>query len=145
MSETGLPKSVRIVEVGPRDGLQNEKAEVPVAAKIALIEALALAGLRSIEAGAFVSPKWVPQMAGTAEVLAGLTRVPDVAYPVLVPNMTGLEAALAADGVGEIRDLWRRRPKALPEDHQLPIEGEPSPGSSRCGPRRWAGASWVRG
>lgn len=102
MSETGLPKSVRIVEVGPRDGLQNEKAEVPVAAKIALIEALALAGLRSIEAGAFVSPKWVPQMAGTAEVLAGLTRVPDVAYPVLVPNMTGLEAALAADGVGEI-------------------------------------------
>jgi hydroxymethylglutaryl-CoA lyase len=97
-----LPKSVRIVEVGPRDGLQNEAAEVPVAARIALIEALAAAGLRTVEAGAFVSPKWVPQMAGTAEVLAGLSRLDDVSYPVLVPNMKGLEAALETGRVDEI-------------------------------------------
>ena len=95
------PASVRIVEVGPRDGLQNEAATVPVAAKVALIEALADAGLTTIEAGSFVSPKWVPQMADTAEVLARLSPRPGVRYPVLVPNMQGLERALEA-GVREI-------------------------------------------
>ena len=94
-----LPDRVRLVEVGPRDGLQNESATVPVATKIALIEGLADAGLPVIEAGAFVSPKWVPQMADTAAVLAGLERRPGVRYPVLVPNMKGFEAALAA-GLG---------------------------------------------
>ena len=96
-----LPKAVRIVEVGPRDGLQNEAAVVPLAAKVDLIEALAEAGLKTVESGSFVSPKWVPQMAGTAEVLAAIKRVPGVAYPVLVPNLKGLEAAVAA-GVEEI-------------------------------------------
>jgi hydroxymethylglutaryl-CoA lyase len=97
----GLPKQARMVEVGPRDGLQNEPRPVAAAVKIALIEKLADSGLRTIEAGAFVSPKWVPQMADTAEVLAGVGRRPGVSYPVLVPNMTGFETAVAA-GVGEI-------------------------------------------
>jgi len=92
-----LPKSVEIVEVGPRDGLQNEPKSLPAAVKVALIEALAAAGCRVVEAGAFVSPKWVPQMADTAEVLAALKRRPGVRYPVLVPNLKGLERALAAD------------------------------------------------
>jgi hydroxymethylglutaryl-CoA lyase len=96
-----LPKQVRMVEVGPRDGLQNEARTVPAATKIALIERLAEAGLAVVEAGSFVSPKWVPQMADTAAVLAGLKRKPGVAYPVLVPNMKGFEAARAA-GVDEI-------------------------------------------
>ncbi|MBI2254789.1 MAG: hydroxymethylglutaryl-CoA lyase [Proteobacteria bacterium] len=91
-----LPTSVRIVEVGPRDGLQNESAPVSTAVKIRLIEDLASAGLSEIEAGAFVSPKWVPQMADSEAVLAGLTRDPKKRYPVLVPNLQGLEAALAA-------------------------------------------------
>lgn len=91
-----IPDRVRIVEVGPRDGLQNEASALPVEARIAFIEALAEAGLRTIEAGSFVSPRWVPQMAGTAEVLQGLRPRTDVAYPVLVPNMTGFEAARAA-------------------------------------------------
>ena len=94
-----LPERVRLVEVGPRDGLQNESATVPVATKTALIERLGDAGLPVIEAGAFVSPKWVPQMADTAQVLAGLKRRTGVRYPVLVPNMKGFDAALAA-GLG---------------------------------------------
>lgn len=93
---TDLPATVRLVEVGPRDGLQNEPASVPVAVKVGLIDRLAAAGLTSIEAGAFVSPKWVPQMADTAAVLAGIARRPGVSYPVLVPNMTGFDAAVAA-------------------------------------------------
>jgi isopropylmalate/homocitrate/citramalate synthase len=88
------PGRIRIVEVGPRDGLQNEPQVVPTAVKIELIERLAAAGLPAVEAGAFVSPKWVPQMADTAEVLAGLTRRPGTSYPVLVPNEKGLERAL---------------------------------------------------
>ncbi len=96
-----IPGSVRIVEVGPRDGLQNEAAPVPLEARAAFIEALADAGLRTIEAGSFVSPRWVPQMAGTAEVLRALRPRDGVAYPVLVPNMTGFAAAQAA-GVTEI-------------------------------------------
>ena len=96
-----LPHSVRIVEVGPRDGLQNEARTVPTAVKIALIDRLADAGLSAIEATAFVSPKWVPQMADNAQVMAGIRRKPGVAYPVLVPNLQGFEAAAAA-GAGVI-------------------------------------------
>ena len=91
-----LPKKVRVVEVGPRDGLQNESKTVPTAVKVALIEQLADAGATAIEAGSFVSPKWVPQMADTAEVLKALKRRPGVTYQVLVPNMKGFEAARAA-------------------------------------------------
>ena len=96
-----LPKQVRIVEVGPRDGLQNEAAVVPAAVKIELIHRLADAGLPAIEATAFVSPKWIPQMADNAEVMAGIRKKPGVAYSVLAPNMKGFEAALAA-GAEEI-------------------------------------------
>ncbi len=93
---TRLPTRVKMVEVGPRDGLQNEPKAVPAAVKIALIERLAASGLSVVEAGSFVSPKWVPQMADTAEVMAGLRRRPGVSYPVLVPNMQGYAAAIAA-------------------------------------------------
>ena len=96
-----LPDRVKMVEVGPRDGLQNEAQIVPLAVKVELINRLSATGLRVIEAGSFVSPKWVPQMADTAEVLSRIQRRPGVRYPVLVPNMKGLEAALAA-GVDEI-------------------------------------------
>ncbi|MEK6376121.1 MAG: hydroxymethylglutaryl-CoA lyase [Acidobacteriota bacterium] len=88
--------SVKIVEVGPRDGLQNEKVVIPVEVKVDYITALGDAGLRVIEAGAFVSPKWVPQMAGTDEVYANIPKDPGVEYPVLVPNMKGLERAMEA-------------------------------------------------
>jgi hydroxymethylglutaryl-CoA lyase len=87
---------VRIVEVGPRDGLQNEPGEVPTAVKLELIERLADAGLPAVEATAFVSPKWVPQMADHTEVLERIRRKPGVSYPVLTPNLKGLEAARAA-------------------------------------------------
>jgi len=96
-----FPERVKIVEVGPRDGLQNEATTVPAAVKIELIERLVAAGLSVVECGAFVSPKWVPQMATSAEVYSGLKRRDDVAYPMLVPNLKGLELALAA-GVEEI-------------------------------------------
>jgi len=95
-----LPPSVRVVEVGPRDGLQNESVPISIATRIGLIDRLGAAGLTMIESGAFVSPKWVPQMAGTAEVLAGIARRPGVVYPVLVPNMKGFEAALALERSG---------------------------------------------
>jgi isopropylmalate/homocitrate/citramalate synthase len=98
---SGLPKRVRVVEVGPRDGLQNEASTVPTSAKIELIEQLAAAGLGTVEAGAFVHPQAVPRMADTADVLAGLKRREGVRYPVLVPNERGLERALKA-GVKEI-------------------------------------------
>ncbi len=94
MSE--LPARVKIVEVGPRDGLQNEKAAIATDVKVELIDRLTDAGLPAIEATAFVSPKWVPQMADGAEVMARIRRKPGVAYPVLVPNMKGFEAAAAA-------------------------------------------------
>lgn len=92
---------VRIVEVGPRDGLQNEKAMIATADKIALIEKLAATGLGTVEATAFVSPKWVPQMADAAEVYAGIRQQAGVRYPVLVPNLQGYERARAV-GVAEI-------------------------------------------
>jgi hydroxymethylglutaryl-CoA lyase len=91
-----LPNSVRLVDVGPRDGLQNEKTLVPTDVKVALIERLVDAGLRSVEATSFVSPKWVPQMADAAEVMARIRRKPGVTYAVLTPNMKGFEGALAA-------------------------------------------------
>ena len=91
-----LPRKVRIVDVAPRDGLQNELNSVPASVKIELIERLQDAGLPAVEATAFVSPKWVPQMADSAEVMAGIRKRAGVAYPVLVPNMKGFEAARAA-------------------------------------------------
>jgi isopropylmalate/homocitrate/citramalate synthase len=96
-----LPRHVKVVEVGPRDGLQNEAKPVPLDIKVALIDRLSDTGLAAIEAGAFVSPKWVPQMADSAEVFRRIKQKPDVAYPVLVPNVKGLELALAA-GAQEI-------------------------------------------
>ncbi|MFC0717050.1 hydroxymethylglutaryl-CoA lyase [Luteimonas padinae] len=92
---------VRIVEVGPRDGLQNESAMVPTAAKIELVDRLSATGLRTVEATSFVSPKWVPQLADAAEVFAGIARRPGVAYPVLVPNLQGYERARAV-GADEV-------------------------------------------
>lgn len=96
-----LPTQVRLVEVGPRDGLQNEAEAIDLTDKIRLVDDLAAAGLTHIEAGSFVSPKWVPQMAGSAEVLAGIQRRPGVRYSALTPNLRGLEAALQA-GVDEV-------------------------------------------
>ncbi|MBL8451896.1 MAG: hydroxymethylglutaryl-CoA lyase [Zoogloea sp.] len=91
-----LPRRVRIVEVGPRDGLQNEKQIVSTDTKVELIARLGAAGLPAIEATSFVSPKWVPQMGDNAEVMARIVRLPGVDYPVLTPNLKGFEAALAA-------------------------------------------------
>lgn len=95
------PAQVRIVEVGPRDGLQNESAQMSPDVKIAFIDMLSAAGLQTIEAGAFVSPKWVPQMADSDKVFAGIQRKAGVSYPALVPNEKGMEAAIAA-GVREV-------------------------------------------
>jgi hydroxymethylglutaryl-CoA lyase len=89
-----LPSKVKLVDVGPRDGLQNEKGEVPADVKIKLVHMLQDAGLREIEVTSFVSPKWVPQMADNAQVMAGIHRKPGVRYSVLVPNMKGFEAAV---------------------------------------------------
>jgi len=96
-----LPSHVRLVEVGPRDGLQNEAQPISVADKVRLVDALSAAGLRYIEVGSFVSPKWVPQMAGSAEVFAQIQRKPGVTYGALAPNLRGFEDALAA-GVKEV-------------------------------------------
>jgi hydroxymethylglutaryl-CoA lyase len=92
-----LPSRVKLVDVGPRDGLQNEKAPVPAAVKIELVHRLQAAGLKDIEVTSFVSPKWVPQMADAAEVMAGITRRPGVRYAVLTPNLQGFEAAVASN------------------------------------------------
>lgn len=96
-----LPKKVRLVEVGPRDGLQNEKAVLSVDNKVTLVELLAKSGLSYIEAGSFVSPKWVPQMANSNEVFDKIERQPHTTYSALTPNMKGLEAALES-GVDEV-------------------------------------------
>ncbi len=95
------PTQVRIVEVGARDGLQNEKTIVPAATKIELIDRLSATGLRTIEATSFVSPKWIPQLADATEVFTGIARKPGVAYPVLVPNLQGYERARAV-GADEV-------------------------------------------
>ena len=89
-----LPRRVKLIDVGPRDGLQNEKQPVPAAIKIELVQRLQAAGLKEIEVTSFVSPKWVPQMADNAEVMAGITRMGGVRYSVLTPNMKGFESAL---------------------------------------------------
>jgi hydroxymethylglutaryl-CoA lyase len=91
-----IPQTVKIVEVGPRDGLQNEKAFVPTEIKVELIDRLSAAGFRNVESASFVSPKWVPQMADGADVMAGIARRPGTVYSVLTPNLRGFEAALAA-------------------------------------------------
>ena len=91
-----LPKMVKIVEVGPRDGLQNEKEAVPADVKVELVDRLSRAGLRNIEAASFVSPKWVPQMATSTEVMANITRREGTIYSALTPNMQGFDAALAS-------------------------------------------------
>ena len=91
-----MAQTVEIFEMGPRDGLQNEKRAIPVAEKIALVDCLSGAGFRRIEVASFVSPKWVPQMAGSAEVLAGITRAAGVSYAALTPNIRGYEDAVAA-------------------------------------------------
>jgi hydroxymethylglutaryl-CoA lyase len=96
-----LPRRVRLCEVGPRDGLQNEKAIVPTGVKVALIDMLADAGFPAIEATSFVSPKWVPQLADAADVMASIARKPGVRYPVLAPNLKGYEAARAS-GADEV-------------------------------------------
>ena len=96
-----FPTHVRIVEMGPRDGLQNEKQIVSTETKVELIARLGAAGLKAIEATSFVSPRWVPQMGDAADVMARIERLPGVSYPVLTPNLQGFEAALAA-GAGEV-------------------------------------------
>jgi len=96
-----MPEFVEVFEVGPRDGLQNEKRLIPAAEKIALIDTLSRAGFRRIEVASFVSPKWVPQMADAEEVLAGITRAPGLRYAALTPNLKGYERARAA-GVDEV-------------------------------------------
>src|SRR4051794_26179242 len=96
-----FPTRATVVEVGPRDGLQNEGVTIATADKIAFTDALSAAGLQVIEVSAFVSPKWVPQMADAAEVFAGIARRPSPRYPALVPNLAGLDRARAA-GVTEV-------------------------------------------
>ncbi len=96
-----MTQYIELVEMGPRDGLQNQARAIPVADKIALVDLLSPCGFKRIEVASFVSPKWVPQMAGSAEVAAGITRAPGVRYTGLVPNLKGLEAAKAA-GIDEV-------------------------------------------
>ena len=96
-----LPRRVRLVEVGPRDGLQNEKQPISVGDKVRLVDDLSAAGLGYVEVGSFVSPKWVPQMAGSAEVFGGIAQRPGVTYAALTPNLQGLQAALQA-GLREV-------------------------------------------
>jgi hydroxymethylglutaryl-CoA lyase len=139
----GLPASVEIYEVGPRDGLQNEPATVPAAVKVQFIARLAAAGLRTIEATSFVSPKWVPQLADAEQVMAALDRSGGARYPVLVPNLAGLERARRA-GATEVavfaaatetfsrRNLNRSLDEAL--DMFAPVVREAK-----------AGGMWVRG
>lgn len=96
MSTSSFPTAVKIVEVGPRDGLQNEKQAISADIKIELVNRLTAAGFPNIEAASFVSPKWVPQMATSTDVMNAITRKPGTMYSALVPNMKGFEAALAA-------------------------------------------------
>ena len=97
MSSNTFPQHVRVVEVGPRDGLQNEQQAIDVATKVELIERLTQAGLTYIEAGSFVNPNWVPQMAGSEEIFTRIKRKPDVTYAALTPNLKGFERALSAN------------------------------------------------
>jgi hydroxymethylglutaryl-CoA lyase len=94
--QQALPDTVKVVEVGPRDGLQNEQQAIDPAVKIELVDRLSHAGLSYVEAGSFVNPKWVPQMAGSDQIFQGIQKVPDVTYAALIPNMKGFDAAVAA-------------------------------------------------
>ena len=134
-----LPGRVRVVEVGPRDGLQNEQAPIDMATKVALVDALSDAGLPVIEVGAFVSPRWVPQMADTGEVFARIRRVPGVQYTALVPNATGLRRAIAA-GVTEvaISPPPRRASAGRTSTRPSRIAGDVRGGRTRRGTRRAA-------
>ena len=135
-----MPPAVRIVEVGPRDGLQNEKAIVPTADKIALVDRLSATGLKSIEATSFVSPKWVPQLADAAEVYTGIAKRPGVRYPVLVPNEQGYERARAV-GAEEVAvftaasEAFNRKNinATIDESFALPVGG--------CESEGWVSAS----
>ena len=138
-----LPKSVKLVEVGPRDGLQNEQGLVPLAAKVALVEQLAAAGCSVIETGSFVSPKWVPQMADSAAVFQQIKRQHNVRYTALTPNLQGMEAAIEAKAdevaifgaaseafsqkninCSIVQSLERFLPVIeLAQKHQLPVRG----------------------
>ncbi|MEM7359630.1 MAG: hydroxymethylglutaryl-CoA lyase [Pseudomonadota bacterium] len=100
-TQSALPSEVRLFEVGPRDGLQNEKGQLTVEDKVALVDQLSQTGLTAIEAGSFVSPKWVPQMANSDQVFQSINRQPGISYSALTPNLRGFEAALAA-GVDEV-------------------------------------------
>lgn len=122
MSMIKLPTQVTLVEVGPRDGLQNEKTPISTAIKVELCKQLIEAGVQRLEAAAFVSPKWVPQMADGADVLAGLKAMPalqkhKVAYSALVPNLKGMEAAIQA-GVQEAV-VFTAASEAFTQKHQL--------------------------
>lgn len=135
-----VPSSVTVVEVGPRDGLQNERAPISTADKIAFVDRLSAAGNRVIEVSAFVSPKWVPQMADASEVFAGITRRPDTRYTALVPNRQGLERATAA-GVSEVAifaaasDTFSRRNTNQSIDESLVTYGEVCREATRHGVR----------
>jgi hydroxymethylglutaryl-CoA lyase len=113
-----FPKSVSIIEVGPRDGLQNESGIIPLADKLRLIESLADAGLKRIESGSFVSPKWVPQMADSADVFAQMKRSSEVIYSALTPNMQGFDAAMAA-AVDEVAIFGAASESFSQKKHQL--------------------------
>lgn len=134
---------VRIVEVGPRDGLQNESAQVPTATKIALIDRLSACGFPVVEATSFVSPKWIPQLADAAEVLAGITPCEGVMYPVLVPNEKGLERALAS-GVRGIAVFTAASDAFNLKNTNIDVDGS----LQRLAPvvaRARAAGLWVRG
>ena len=113
-----IPSRVRLIDVGPRDGLQNEKQPVPAAIKIELVHRLQAAGLKEIEVTSYVSPKWVPQMADNHEVMAGMSRQSGVRYSVLTPNLKGFEAARARQARRD-RGVRRGQRGLQPEEHQL--------------------------
>lgn len=137
-----LPKTVRIVDVGPRDGLQNEKAQVPTSIKVELIDRLAEAGVPTVEATAFVSPKWVPQMADNADVMAAIKRREGTRFAVLTPNLKGLEGAIAARA-DEVAVFGRGVGEFFEEEHQLHHRRKPGtipPGGGGRPRQRTAGA-----